>query len=112
MNFYDKVDELIRSLKDTNEYREFLSLKSKIKSDDKLYNLMKEFKEKQQKQQFDYLNTGKIDENMQKELENLYSIIIQNNDMRAMLECEMRINVLLADMQKSIGDSIKEIIEF
>lgn len=112
MNFYDKVDELIRSLKDTSEYREFLSLKSKIKSDDKLYNLMKEFKEKQQKQQFDYLNTGKIDENMQKELENLYSIIIQNNDMRSMLEYEMRINVLLADMQKSIGDSIKEIIEF
>lgn len=112
MNFYDKIHELVKSLKETEEYKEFISLKNKIKADEKSYSMLKDFKERQQKHQFEYINTGKLNEENQASLENLYSIIIQNEDMRKLLECEMRINVLLADMQKIVGEGIKEIIEF
>lgn len=112
MNFYDKIHELVKSLKETEEYKEFVSLKNKIKDDETSYIMLKDFKEKQQKHQFEYINTGKLNEENQASLENLYSIIIQNEDMRKMLECEMKINVLLADMQKIVGEGIKEIIEF
>lgn len=112
MNFYDKVNELVKTLKETNEYKEFLRLKQKINSNQESYKMVKDFKEKQQKQQMEYINTGKINEQMQGELENLYSILVRNDDVRSMLEYEMRINVLLADMQKIVGDGIKEIIEF
>ena len=45
-------------------------------------------------------------------MENLYSIIIQNENARKLLENEMKIDVMLADMQKIVGEGIKEIVEF
>lgn len=112
MNFYDKINELTRCLKDTKEYKEFISLKYEIKKDEQKYKRLKDFKEKQTENQIQYMNTGKVDENKQKELENLYSILIQDEQTRKLFENEMRLNILLADMQKMVGETIKEIIEF
>ena len=48
----------------------------------------------------------------QEEMENLYSIVAQNSECRKLLECEMRINVILVDLQKSLGDVIEELVKF
>ena len=45
-------------------------------------------------------------------MENLYSIVIQNDDCRKILECEMKINIILADLQKSMGEAIEELVKF
>ena len=45
-------------------------------------------------------------------MQNLYSIVIQNETSRKLLENEMKINVMLADMQKIIGDALKDIVDF
>ena len=112
MNFYDKVHELVKCLKETNEYNEYLKLKKEISLDNKSYEMLKDFKKKQQEQQIAYMNTGKIDEDAKKVLENIYSILIQNETARQLLEYEMRIDVMLADMQKIIGEGIREILEY
>ena len=100
MNFYDKIDELVRSFKETTEYKEFISLKNQIKQNEEKYNRLKDFKEKQTKHQIEYMNTGKVDETKNSELQNLYSILIQDEQTRKLFENEMRLNILLADMQK------------
>lgn len=112
MNFYDKVYELVRCFKETEEYKKYISLKEEIKKEEKTAEILKDFKEKQMKLQTDYINTGKMDESKQKELENTYSILIQSEIARNFLEAEIRLNVLLADMQKIMGEGIKEIVEF
>lgn len=112
MNFYDKIDELVRSFKETTEYKEFISLKNQIKQNEEKYNRLKDFKEKQTKHQIEYMNTGKVDEAKNGELQNLYSILIQDEQTRKLFENEMRLNILLADMQKRVGEAIKEVVEF
>ncbi len=112
MNFYDKINELTSCFKNTPEYKEFLALKHEIKKNDEKYKRLKDFKEKQTENQIQYMNTGKVDEKKQKELENLYSILIQDEQTRKLFENEMRLNILLADMQKMVGEAIKEVIEF
>ena len=112
MNFYDKVHELVRSFKDTEEYKKYTELKNEIKKEDKEAKMLKDFKEKQTKMQMAYIESGKTDDNMQKELENIYSLLIQSERVRSFLEAEIRLNVLLADMQKIIGEGIKDIVEF
>jgi cell fate (sporulation/competence/biofilm development) regulator YlbF (YheA/YmcA/DUF963 family) len=112
MNFHDKVYELVKSFKETNEYREFINLKQSIVKDQKKYSMLKDFKEKQKTHQIEYMNTGKMNDASQKELQNLYSILIQSEDVRKLLECEMKLDILLADMQKIVGEGIKEIVEF
>lgn len=112
MNFYDKVYELVRCFKETEEYKTYMKLKEEIKKDAKYSNMLKEFKDKQTKMQMEYIESGKKDENAQKELENIYSLLIQSEFVRSFLESEIRLNVLLADMQKIIGEGLKDIVEF
>ncbi|MEG1989892.1 MAG: YlbF family regulator [Clostridia bacterium] len=112
MNFYDKIHELVRSFKETEEFKEYMRLKEEIVKDEKVYSMLKDFKEKQRLHQMEYINTGKMNEDTQKELENLYSIVIQNEESRKLLECEMRLDILLADMQKIMAEGIKDILEF
>ena len=112
MNFYDKVHELVRCFKETKEYKKYIELKEEIKKNEKNYNMLKDFKDKQMKTQMDYINTGKANEETQKELENLYSILIQIDSIRMFFEAEIRLNVMLADMNKIVGEGVQDIVEF
>ena len=38
MNFYDKINELVKFFKETEEYKEFIYLKTKIKKDEENYD--------------------------------------------------------------------------
>lgn len=112
MNFYDKIHEMVRALKQTNEFSEYMKLKEELKKDEKAYNMLKDFKEKQKKHQMEYINGKEQNDIELSEMQNLYSVIIQNDVSRKLLENEMKINVMLADMQKTIGDALKDIIDF
>lgn len=112
MNFYDKVNDMISSFKQMEEYKKYIELKEKIKKDEEVSAKLKEFKDKQQTHQLEFINTGNLSEAHKRELENLYSILIQNEDVRKFLEYEMKLDIYLADMQKAIGDGIKEMLEF
>lgn len=112
MNFHDNINLLIKSFKEREEYKEFVALKEEIKKDEKKYANLKDFKAKQTEHQIEYMNTGKMDEQKTKDLENLYSILIQDEKIRKLFENEMRLNILLADMQKMLGEALKEVTEF
>ena len=45
----DKVDEIITYIKDTDEYKDYILLKDKLESNDKVKSLIKEVKSLQQK---------------------------------------------------------------
>lgn len=112
MNFHDKLNELIRAFKDTDEYKEYIFLKGKIKENPEEYNIIKSFKDKQMQHQSKIINGEQVDKEELMEMQNQYSLIIQKEKLKKLLENEMKINVLLADMQKGIAESIKEIVEF
>lgn len=112
MNFYDEIYNMVKKLKETNEYKEYLKQKEIIKSDPKEYELLKSFKEKQRNHQVEYINSGKMNEEKQRELQSEYGELIKSKNIKALLESEIRLDVILADMQKIIAEGIKEIIEF
>ena len=49
---------------------------------------------------------------VQQEMQNLYSIVIQDDNSRRLLELEMKINIMLADIQKSLGNAVEELVKF
>lgn len=112
MNFYDKVHEMVRAFKDTPEFREYVELKNKLKGEKDAYDRLKDFKERQKNYQMEYIDGKEQSKEKLDEMQNLYSIVIQNETSRKLLENEMKINVMLADMQKIIGDALKDIIDF
>lgn len=112
MNFYDKVHEMVRAFKDTPEFREYIELKNKLKEEKDAYDRLKDFKERQKNYQMEYIDGKEQSKEKLDEMQNLYSIVIQNETSRKLLENEMKINVMLADMQKIIGDALKDIVDF
>ncbi|MGN1012552.1 MAG: YlbF family regulator [Clostridia bacterium] len=112
MNFYDNVNNLVSSFKQTEEYKEYKMLKERLKSSKDTYDMLKDFKDKQNEVQIAYLNGQEVTKEKQEEMENLYSIVIQNEECRKILECEMKINIILADLQKAMGEAIEELIKF
>lgn len=112
MNFYDKVHEMVRAFKDTPEFKEYIGLKNKLKEEKDAYSRLKDFKEKQKNYQMEYIDGKEQSKEKLDEMQNLYSIVIQNETSRKLLENEMKINVMLADMQKIIGDALKDIVDF
>ena len=112
MNFYDKVHEMVWAFKDTPEFREYVELKNKLKEEKDAYDRLKDFKERQKNYQMEYIDGKEQSKEKLDEMQNLYSIVIQNETSRKLLENEMKINVMLADMQKIIGDALKDIIDF
>lgn len=112
MNFYDKVHEMVRAFKNTPEFREYVELKNKLKEEKDAYDRLKDFKERQKNYQMEYIDGKEQSKEKLDEMQNLYSIVIQNETSRKLLENEMKINVMLADMQKIIGDALKDIVDF
>ena len=100
------------AFKNTDEYKEYMRLKDEIKKDSNISKLVEEFKTKQNQNQMSYINGEKLEEEKVNELQNLYSIIIQNENARKFLEYEMKLNVMLADTQKILADAVKDIVEF
>ena len=112
MNFYDNINNLVAAFKKIPEYTEYMQLKENLKSNEKTYEMLKNFKEKQSEVQISYINGQEVSKEKQEEMENLYSIVAQNSDCRRILECEMKINIILADLQKSMGEAIEELVKF
>ncbi len=112
MNFYDNINNLVASFKMTDEYKEYLKLKEELKQTPETYNMLKDFKDKQNEVQIAYINGQEPSKEKAEEMQNLYSIVAQNEQCRKILECEMRINVILADLQKEMGAAIEELVKF
>lgn len=112
MNFYDNINNLVSSFKKTEEYIEYKNLKESLKNNQDTYKMLKDFKDKQNELQIAFLNGQDVPKEKQEEMENLYSILIQNEECRKILECEMKINIILADLQKAMGEAIEELVKF
>ena len=112
MNFYDKVYELVRDLKTTNEYKKYVELKAKVKADSALSEKIKAFREKQMAYQKEYLAGKEMDATSKQEMQQLYSLIIQSPVAAEFFQAEIALDVMLADMQKIIGEGIKDALEY
>lgn len=112
MNFYDKVHELIRNLKDTPEYQNYIRIKEKVKKDTELTAKIKEFKEAQRAEQMKYINGQQMADETRQELQQKYSLLIQSPLAVEFFQAEIKLDVLLADMQKILGEGLKDVVEF
>ena len=111
MNVYDTVNKLATELKQSEEYvnykmaRETLSLKPELKKK------IQEFEEARYDAQISAMQTGKSDDEKTKKMQNLYIELIENDEAKKFFDAEMKFNILLADVNKIIGDAIKDVLQ-
>lgn len=112
MNFYDKIHALVRDLKDTPEYTNYMALKERVKADNELSEKIKNFRVRQREEQMKHISGTPMDECAKNELQQEYSLIIQSPLAVEFFQAEIKLDVLLADMQKILGEGLQDVIEF
>ena len=112
MNFYDKIHELVHELKKTEEYTTYIKIKDELVKDKEQYSKVKEFKELQKEQHIKYISGEKLEEEKMKELQEIYASLIKEKNIASLFEAEIKLDVILADIQKILAEGIKDIVEF
>ena len=110
MNVYDEVNNLARALKECREFTEYKEAKDKVKSVEGLRTKIDEFEKIRYEEPLLALQGEKQSEEQMKKLQELYQILVQN-PVKDYFDKEVRFNVMMADVNKIIGDAIKDVLQ-
>ena len=107
MKVYDLANELAEEIKKSEEYVTYRTAKEAINLNYELKKKIDEFENARYEAQIVALQTGKDDELKMKHVQELYGELIQNK----YFDAEIRFNVLIADVNKIIGNVVQELLK-
>lgn len=106
MYIYDEANKLAKLLKECEEYRSYSSLKEKVYADENTKNLLKDYKKLQFEAQAAYLAGKEPDSELMDKIKKIGEVLAFNTDVSEFLSWEYRLNVMLGDIFKIIGDAV------
>ena len=111
MNVYDTANRLAEELKNSEEYVNYKMAKETLSLKPDLKKKIMEFEEARYDAQITAMQTGKADEEKTKKMQQLYIELIENDEAKKFFDAETKFNIVLADVNKIIGDAIKDVIQ-
>ena len=111
MNIYDTANELAKEIQQSEEYMTYKMAKEAINLNYELKSKIDEFEKARYEAQIIAIQTGKDDENKMKHVQELYGQLIQNQEASRYFDAEMKFNILIADVNKIIGNAIQSLIK-
>lgn len=110
VNVYDSVNNLANAIKKSKEYIEYKEIKQKIMKNQEIKSKIDEFEKIRYEEQVLAIQGEKQSEEKMKKLQELYSILVKNPDVKNYFDIEVRFNVMIADINKTIGEAIKDVL--
>lgn len=105
-NVYDLAHELARSLKETDQYKDLKRTKQQIDSDETLKKMVEDFNSKNFQIQTAIATGQQPDEEALKQIQSMYSIVMQDPSCAAYFNAEAAFSTILADISKILGEMI------
>ena len=97
--------------KNSREYIEYKEMKDMIYADPKLKEQVEEFEKIKYEVQMLTIQEGKQDEQKMKKLQELYTILLERKEVKKFFDTQVRFNVMLADVNKIIGEAVKDVLQ-
>jgi len=110
MNVYDEVHRLARAIQESKEYKEYKEIKEIIMKEPGLKDKVDEFEKIRYEEQVLTMQGEKQSDEKIKKLQELYQILVQNPNVKDYFQKEINFNVLIADVNKIIGEAIKDVL--
>ena len=110
MNIYDTANRLSSEIKASEEYANYKMAKEVINLRPDLKEEISKFEQLRYEVQINQMQTGKVDEEKMKQIQEIYSRIIEIDEIKKYFDAELKFNVLLADVNKIIGDAVKDLV--
>lgn len=110
MEVYDNANHLARAIKDSKEYQEYKQVKEELFVDANLKAQVEEFEKIRYEEQLLAMQGEKQSQEKMAKLQDLYKILVQNPKVKDFFDKEVRFNVMIADVNKIIGEAIKDVL--
>lgn len=110
MNVYDTANKLAYELKNSDEYKTYKQAKDKIMQNPEMKAKIEEFEKIRYDAQVLAIKQGEGDTEKMQKLQELYTILINNKEIKDYFDLEVKFNVMVADVNKIIAEAIKEVL--
>lgn len=111
MSVYDTAQELAKEIRQSEEYVTYQMAKQAINLNYELKQKIDEFEKARYDAQIIALQTGKDDETKLRHVQELYGELIQNEEASKYFDAEMKFNILIADVNKIIGEAVQSLLK-
>lgn len=111
MSIYDTANQLAQEIQQSEEYMTYKVAKEAINLNFELKSKIDEFEKARYDAQIVAIQTGKDDETKMRHVQELYGELIQNQEASKYFDAEMKFNILIADINKIIGEAIQGLLK-
>ena len=110
MNVYDTANRLAYEIQESDEYKSYKKLKNEIMSNPDSKNKIEEFEKLRYDVQLMQYTGEEKNEEKTKKLQDMYTMLIQDNQIKEYLDLEVKFNVMIADVNKIIAEAIRDVL--
>jgi len=110
MNVYDTVNKLAQEIKDSEEFKNFKKYKELVKSNQEIGKMINKFEALRYEIQISAIQGLEANKDKEKELQDIYAELLTKENIKEYFEAEFKFNILFADVNKIIGDAVKEVL--
>lgn len=111
MKVYDKANQLAKDLKESEEYLAYKQIKEEVNQNSELKSKIEDFEKIRYDAQLMTLRGEKQEEDKMHKLQEMYDILLKEPKIKEYFDKEVRFNVLLADVNKIIGEAVKDVLK-
>ncbi len=111
MNVYDTVNKLAQEIKDSEEYKNYKKYKELVKSNTEVNEKIKKFETLRYDVQISAMQGLDANKDKEKELQDIYTELLSKENVKEYFDAEFKFNVLIADVNKIIGEAVKDVLQ-
>ena len=111
MNVYDTVNKLAQEIKDSEEYKNYKKYKELVKSNSEIEEKIKKFETLRYEVQIAAMQGADTNKDKETELQEVYTELLSKENVKEYFDAEFKFNVLIADVNKIIGEAIKDVLQ-
>jgi len=110
MYVYDEANNLAKAIQESKEYKEYKKAKEELESIPEMKAKVNEFEKIRYEAQVLAFQGKNEDEEKMKKLQEMYDILMKEPKIKEYFDIEVRFNIMLADVNKIISESVKDLI--
>ena len=105
-NVYDIAHDLARSLKETDQFKDYARLKKQVDSNEQLKKMIDDFQTKSMEMQAKMMSGEEQDKDLAAQLQSLYGIVMSDPLASSYFNAQLQLQTILGDIFKIISEAV------
>lgn len=110
MNVYDTANKLAAELRNSEEYLGYKAIKEELNQNKEIKEKIAEFEKARYEVQLEALKGEESKKAKLEEMQKIYVELVQNDLAKRYFEIELKFNVLIADVNKIVAESVQDVL--